>query len=79
MSIIIKLIIAVPVVVIGMVACFGEEMTPQRSAEIDLKSCYRALPDGRDIFRFVEYHNAKQRCDAMKTLYENIYKTKFIY
>lgn len=73
----IKVIIAAPLVLLAFTGC--TEMTPQRSAEIDLKSCYRALPDGRDIFRFVEYHHAKERCDAMKLMYETAYKTKFTY
>jgi len=76
---IIKVIIATPLVVIGMVACFGEEPTPQQMAESDLKSCYRELPDGRNVLRYLEYHHAKQHCDTMKLLYETTYKRKFNY
>lgn len=73
----IKVIIAVPFVLLAFTGCKGS--TPQEMAATDLKSCYRALPDGRDIFRFVEYHHAKQNCDTMKLLYETAYKTKFTY
>jgi hypothetical protein len=73
----IRTILAASLVVLAFTGC--KESTPQEMAATDLKSCYRSLPDGRDIFRFVEYHHAKKHCDTMKMMYETAYKTTFTY
>ena len=53
------------------------DTSPRRMAEVDVNSCFRSLPSPTDIFAVAQRHRALERCNAMKALYESVYKVQY--